>query len=459
MGTRWRGRGSRALAIVLIGIAAVAWAVSGIASPGRTQGREVLVAEVDGPIDQVTARFVSRALESADRDGAELIVIRLDTPGGLLDATRGIVRDILDSSVPVVVYVSPPGARAASAGTFIAAAAGIAAMAPTTNIGAASPVGAGGEDLPETLSKKAREDAGALIRSIASRRQRNVQALEATVFDAKAYSAEEAVEQRVVDLIATDLRDLLAQLDKRAIPTAGQDVTVDTEAASIRNLKQNFVERALGFLANPNVAFLFFSLGGLAVLIEFWTPGTFGPLIVGIILLLLAFAGLAVLPFSWAGVALIVLAMILFFVESQVPGFGLFGIAGIVSLILGGVFLVGFFGTPSFPAPNAPSFRVSPWTLVGVGAVAGIVVLWFVRELRASRKLPGYQSPYAAASLVGKTARVTKALEPEGEVTIAGEFWAARLPRGASAPVGSDVVVKGVEGLVLTVELPPPEGG
>ena len=459
MGIRRRGRGCRVPGIALIALAFAIWSIAGGASPGQAQGREVVVAEVDGPIDGVTARFISRAIESADRDGAELVVITLDTPGGLFDATRGIVRDILDSRVPVVVYVSPPGARAASAGTFIAASAGIAAMAPTTNIGAASPVGAGGEDLPATLSKKAQEDAGALIRSIANRRQRNVEALEATVFEAKAYSAEEAVEQRVVDLIATDLRDLLAQLDNRAIPTARQDVTVDTEGASIRNIRQNFLESAMGFLGNPNVAFLFFALGGILVLVELWTPGTFGPLIAGIILLLLAFAGLAVLPFSWAGVALIVLAMVLFFVESQVPGFGLFGIAGIVSLLLGGVFLFGFFGTPSFPAPNVPSFRVSPWTLVGVGGVAGIVVLWFVRELRASRKLPAYQSPYAASSLVGKTARVTKELAPEGEVAIAGEFWAARLPRGASAPVGSDVIVKGVEGLVLTVELPPTEGG
>jgi membrane-bound serine protease (ClpP class) len=456
MEPRWgRWRAPR-IAFALLTLAGAVWLAAAWGGPAHSQGGEVLVAEVDGVIDQVTARFVSRALDAAERDGAELVVIRLDTPGGLLDATRGIVRDILDSSVPVVVYVAPPGARAASAGTFIAAAAGVAAMAPTTNIGAASPVGSGGEELPETVSRKAREDAGALIRSIASRRARNSEALEATVTEAKAYSAEEAVEMGVVDLVAADLRDLLVRLDGRAIPAAARDVTVDTGSASVRTLKQNLVERALGFLANPDVAFLLFSLGGLAIVIEFWTPGTFGPAIAGIIMLLLAFAGLAVLPFSWAGVVLIVLAMVLFFVESQVPGFGVFGIAGIAALILGGVFLVGFFGTPSVPAP---SFRVSPWTLVGVGAAAGAVVLYFVKELRSARKLPKYESPYAASALIGKTARVTRDLAPEGEVAIAGEHWVARLPKGATAPAGSDVVVKGVDGLVLTVELPPPSGG
>jgi len=453
----WRRMGApRLAAFALIAFAFAAWLAASFSGPARSEGGEVLVAEVDGVIDQITARFVSRALDAAERDGAELVVIRLDTPGGLLDATRGIVRDILDSSVPVAVYVAPPGARAASAGTFIAAAAGVAAMAPTTNIGAASPVASGGEDLPETLSKKAREDAGALIRSIASRRQRNSEALEATVTEARVYSAEEAMEKGVVDLIAVDLRDLLDKLDGRAIPASARDITVDTDSASVRTLKQNLFERALGFLANPNVAFLLFSLGGLAIVIEFWTPGTFGPAIAGIIMLLLAFAGLSVMPFSWAGVALIVLAMVLFFVESQVPGFGLFGIAGIVALILGGVFLVGFFGTPSIPSP---SFRVSPWTLVGVGAAAGAVVLYFVKELRSARKLPKYESQFAASALIGKTARVTRDLAPEGEVAIAGERWLARLPKGAIAVAGLDVVVKGVEGLVLTVELPPPPGG
>lgn len=415
------------------------------------QSREVLVVDVDGVIDQVTARYIQRALEAADRDAVEAVVIQLDTPGGLLDATRDIVRDILDSRVPVIVYVAPPGARAASAGTFIAAAAGVAAMAPTTNIGAASPVGAGGEELPETISKKAQEDAGALIRSIAERRNRNISALEKTVFEATAYSAQEAIDNGVVDLIATDVRDLLEKIDGMTIATGSRDEVVSTANASIRELRPNFVENALGFLANPNVAFLLFSLGGLAIVVEFWTPGTFGPAIVGILLLLLAFAGLGNLPFSWAGIALIVLAMVLFFVESQVPGFGIFGIAGVASLVLGGVFLVGFFGAPSIPAPEV---RVSPWTLVGVAATAGLVTLWFVRELRASRKLPGYQSQYETGMLLGKRAKVTRALAPEGEVSVAGEFWSARLPSGASAAVGMEVTVTGVEGLVLNVELP-----
>ncbi|MBI4305052.1 MAG: nodulation protein NfeD [Chloroflexi bacterium] len=435
--------------ILIVATFALLWAFAAPLS-ARAVSRLVLVANLEGPIDQVTARYISRAIDSAEKDGAAVLVIRLNTPGGLLDSTRDIVRDIFNSQVPVVVYVAPSGSRAASAGTFIAAAAGVAAMAPTTNIGAASPVGAGGEDLPKTSERKAREDAAAFLRSIAERRGRNAEALEATVLDAKAYAADEAVAQGVVDLIAANLPELLGKIDGRSIPISSGTVTVSLESPEVRDLDPNFVERALGILSNPNVAFLLFSLGGIAILIEFWTPGTFGPAIVGVILLLLAFAGLAVLPFSWAGVALIVLAMIFFFVESQVPGFGLFGIAGIVSLVLGGMFLVGFFGTPSIPAP---SIRVSPWSLVGVAAAAGLIVLWFVRELRPSRKLPGYKTPYAREALVGKVATVTKALHPEGEVSVAGENWTARLPRGQTAPVGADVFVKGVDGLVLQVEL------
>lgn len=443
---------ARSLGIVAVAAAFLLTAWSDvIAQSGESSADgKVLVADVDGPIDQVMARFISRTLGHADGDGAQLVVLRIDTPGGRLDSTRDIVADILASPVPVVSFVAPPGARAASAGTFIAAAAGLAAMAPSTNIGAASPVGASGEDLDETLARKVKEDAAALIRSLAAQRGRNAEALEATVFEAVAYSAEEAVENNVVDLIAEDLEDLLAQLDGMSIPVAGGEETVHTAGAPVEEIGQNFIERALSFLTIPDVAFLLLSLGGLAIIVELWSPGLIGPGVVGVIMLLLAFAGIGNLPFSWAGVALIAVAFVLFFVETQVPGFGIFGIAGIVSLILGGVMLVGFFGAPGLPAPTV---RVSAWTLAGMGGGAGLLMLWFVRELRRSRKAAGYVSPIEARALVGQTASVTVRLDPEGEVRVAGERWSARLPGGETADTGADVVVNRVEGLTLEVGL------
>ncbi len=442
----------RAAVATLFLVAGLTFGVRAASAQGEG---EVVIVDLDGAIDKVTARFLSRALDDAAERGTELVVIRLDTPGGLLDATRDMVGDIFDSPVPVVVYVSPRGAQAASAGTFIAAAAGFTAMAPATNVGAAAVVGAAGEDLPDTMSSKATQDAAAFVRSIAQDRGRNVTALEATVLEAAAYSAEEAVDLGVADIMADDLSDLLRKLDGRAIPAAQGERVVETGGAVMRELKLNWVERILAFLSNPNVAFLFMSLGGLGLIVELWNPGTVVPGFLGVIFLVLGFAGLGQLPFSWAGVAMIGLAMILFFLEAQAPGIGFFGVTGTVSLCLGGLFLVGFFGAPGLPGP---SFRVSPWAYGSIGGAAGAFVLWLAWELRKARTMPAYQSATASGALAGQTARVTKRLEPSGEVHVGGEFWAAEMVSGAMAEMGDTVLVKSVEGLTLRVDFPRQNG-
>ena len=282
---------------------------------------------MNGPITPVSARYLARGIDKAAVDRVRLAVIKLDTPGGLLSSTRDMVESILSAKIPVAVYVSPPGARAASAGTFITAAANFAVMAPGTNIGAASPVAAGG-DLPKTMAKKINEDTAAFIRSIAEKRSRNAQALEATVTRALSYSAREAVQKKVVDFIARDLGDLLAQLDGRTAETASGSVVLSTKDASFQEIEQTALEGFLDVIANPNLAFLLLTIGGVGLLVEFLTPGFIGPGVIGGIALGLAVLGMGHLPVNWVGVALILFAMVLFYLEVQVTGIGIFGIGG-----------------------------------------------------------------------------------------------------------------------------------
>ncbi|MCH7642971.1 MAG: nodulation protein NfeD [Chloroflexi bacterium] len=415
---------------------------------------EVFVVEIDGVISIIMERFISRALKDAEEAGAELVIIRIDTPGGTLEATRDIVTKLLASNIPIVSYVAPDGARAASAGTFITAAAGLAAMAPTTNIGAAAVITSEGEDLPETLGKKVTEDTAALIRSIAELRGRNSDALEATVRDALAYTASEAVELGVVDLIAVDLADLLEQIDGRAIPTASGPRIVSTGNATIHEVKQNVVERFLDFLADPNVAFLLLSLGGLGLIVEIWSPGFGIAGALGLGFLILAYASLGSLPFSWAGVALIALAVALIAAEMHAPGASAFGFAGVTALILGGLFLFNSTGGADIYDIQV---RVNLWVLGGVATVAGAMTGWLAWELRRSSRVKPYVSPISTQALIGQTVLVTQALDPSGEVVVAGERWQASATGGQVVDSGAEVVIRSVDGLRLEVE--PTEDG
>jgi membrane-bound serine protease (ClpP class) len=423
----------------------LAGAERGVSQDSGAGGGPVVVIELDGAIDKVSARFLGRGLEEAEDRDAALAIVRIDTPGGLLDATRDMVGDIFGSHVPVVSYVAPEGAQAASAGTFVAASAALLAMAPATNIGAAAVVGAGGEDLPETLSRKATEDAAALIRSIAARRDRPAAPLEATVREAKSYSAAEAVEAGIADLLAPSLDELVADLDGSTLEAADGPVLVETAGAEIQTIEMSLFERILSFLADPNIAFLLISLGTLALAVEIWSPGLWVPGAIGIVCLILGFAGVGFLPFTWAAVVLLGLAVLFFVLEALHPGIGLFGAFGTISLVLGGLLMLGGSELPG------QALSVSPWLLGAVGVLAVLLTLLLLREMRLSHR-PVYVSPYARERLIGEVAEVTVRLAPKGEIRVAGEAWQAELRGGGTAEVGERVRVADLSQLGVLVE-------
>ena len=409
------------------------------AAPGQARGDYIGVLEIDGPIDAVSSRYLSRAIDKAGGDEAVLIVVRLDTPGGRLDSTRDMVATILESRSPVAVYVSPSGAQAASAGTFITVAANFAVMAPATNIGAASPISGSGEDLPPTLKSKVIEDTRAFIRSISEQRDRNAEALEATVTEAKAYSATEALEIGIIDMIATDLDDLLAQVDGRTAQTAAGPVVVSTEGVRVREIKQSLLERFLAIIADPNIAFTFMSLGSLALLIEFWTP-TFGPGIAGIIMLALAFVSFGVLPVNWVGVGLILFSMGLFYFEMEAPGIGVFGIGGLASFVIGAFLLFGgFFGSSN---PLDLTVDISLWLVIVMTMFLGGAVLTFYFLVRQG----GSSDAFGALDdgLVGASAVAMSDLNPTGRVLVKDREFSATMEEGQRVRAGANVHVVAV---------------
>ena len=436
----------------LISVCSAVALLMGLAGPllGHAQAQEVagphvLVITVDGVINPVKDRYIERAIQEAEAGEARLLAIRLDTPGGLLESTRDIVERLLGSPVPTAVYVSPAGARAGSAGTFITAAANFAVMAPGSNIGAATPVSATGQDLDETLASKVENDAAALIRSIAQERGRNAELLEATVREAASYTAQEALDGNVVDFIADDMESLLAQLDGRTTQTPAGPITLEVEGLATRDLDKNLLENLLEFLADPNVSFLLLTVGGLGIVIELFNPGLIVPAVVGVICLVLAFVALGNLPANWAGVALILLAILLAAAEVIVAGFGVLGIGSVICLVLGGLFLFAQFGDAS---PTLPPLSVNRWLIVGTALAAGGCVLYLAREAVKSRRQRRVGSNQ---SLIGKTGEVTRILAPRGVVRVASDTWTAISADGEPIEAGVEVMVIDVQGLVLTV--------
>ena len=417
-----------------------------------TPSASALVIDVDGVINQVKARFIERALVEAQETGAVLLVIRLDTPGGLLSSTRDIVELLLGSPVPTAVYVHPSGARAGSAGTFITAAANFAVMAPGSNIGAATPVSGTGQDLDETLASKVENDAAALIRSIAQQRGRNAELLEATVREAASYTAQEAADGNVVDFIAEDLDGLLAQIDGLTADTSEDQVVMETLGISSIEFEKSFLENLLELLADPNVSFMLFTLGGLGIIIELFNPGLLVPVIVGVICLILAFVGVGNLPVNWAGVALILLAIALGGAEVVVAGFGILGVASVVSLIIGGLLLFAQFGESS---PTLPYIGVNRWLLVGVSVASGTTVIYLARQAVKSRR---DRPEEATAAIVGQTGSVTIAMQPRGAVRVANDTWTAMSSDGSHIEAGEQIRVVSVDGLMLIVARHDPTG-
>jgi membrane-bound serine protease (ClpP class) len=436
--------------LAILALCALSFAL-GLTGLAAAQGKTVYVADVDGIINPVTQRYIEDVISKGEDDGAEVVIITLDTPGGLLSSTRKIVEALLEAQVPTVVYVSPAGAQAASAGTFITAAAHFAVMAPGSNIGAATPVGGGGEDLPETLADKATNDAAALMRSIAAERGRNSEMLEATVLEASSYSANEALEFNIINFIASNLEDLLAQLHGQEVVLGQRTVVLDTIDAQVEDLNMGLINRFLFILADPNIAFLLLSLGGLGLVIEIINPGLIFPGVIGAILLALAFASLGNLPVNWAGVALIALAAVLFIAEFYVSGFGLLGVGSILSFIVGSLLLFAHFGTPS---PTAPSIEVSLWLLVPIAALLTLTGAFIIWTIAKTRKVV---STLGLSPMVGTEAVVTSDINPRGTVRVKTEVWTAETPSGAVVKAGEKVRVVGMEGVILTVEpLPSP---
>lgn len=445
-GTSFRG------ALLLLFIATFALGLTGTAL-AKEEEHHALVAEVDGAINPVTQRFIGRVINKGEKSSAEIVIIKLNTPGGLLSSTKKIVQDLLNASVPTAVYVSPSGGDAASAGTFITAAANFAVMAPGTTIGAASPVGGGGEDIPETLKSKVVENLTALMRNIAEERGRNAEALEETVTMARAYDTKEAVQLNVVDFIAEDIASLLKEIDGQTVEIRNEDTgatetrTLNTQGLVLRDIKMTFIETFLFLLADPNIAFLLLSIGGLGIVVEVFNPGLIFPGVLGAILLLLAFVSLGTLPTNWAAVGLIVLAGALLVAEFFVSGFGILGIGAIVSFIFGGLLLFSDFGTPS---PTGVSVKVN---LVLLGSIAGAFSLfgfWFLRTVIQSRRAQRHIQR-ATSPLVGAVGLVTTDLAPRGTVQLQDEVWTATTEGDIVIKTGERVKVLKVEGAILTV--------
>jgi membrane-bound serine protease (ClpP class) len=426
-----------------------------VLGPSRSAGAApksgpVVVVHYNATIDELGRRFLSGALHHAASENAEVVVIQFNTLGGAITSMQSMVHDIFASPVPVVVWIGPSGAGAASAGTFISAASAYLAMAPVTNIGAAAVVGSQGQNLGSTEAKKATQFVASLMRSIAERRHRPVAALNATIFKARAYSAEEAVHLGIANAEIPTLSAVLRQLDGRTLASSTGPKVVHTAGVPLDQVSMSLWQRILGFLSDPNLVFLLLNVGGLGLIIELWTGGqTWIPGSIGIICLLAAFAGLSVLPFSWAGLALILLGILFLGFELHAPGHVFFGATGTVSIILGGIFLLGYFGSPGLPGYN-PS--VSYWILISLALIVGLLVLLMAREVHMSHHGKRYVSPLETAGLVGAIAEVSARLEPKGEVLVGSESWQAELKSGGRVEPGEQVSVAEVDGFRLIVE-------
>ena len=399
----------------------------------------VLRIRVDSAIQPVVAQFIRESLEEADERDVQLLVLELATPGGLTTSMREICTAILGSETPVAVYVSPSGSHAASAGFFILLAADIAAMAPGTNTGAAAAVGGQGEEIEGTMGKKVEEDAAAYIRSLASRKDRNVELAESAVLgdEAKAFSAEEALEGNLIDLVTPSLTRLLVEVDGREIEKNGRTVVLETAAARVEELEMRIFQRILAILADPTIAFLLLSLGGLGIYFELMNPGAIFPGVFGAIALVLAFFGLSVLPVSYAGVALILLSLVFFIAEIKVQSFGLLTIGGVISLVLGAIMLI---KTPE------PAMQVSWQVIVAVAASAVLVVAFlFSIAYRAFRN----RVRTGVEGMVSERGVVREELNPRGKVWVHGELWSAFASE--PIPVGEEVEVVAVDGMRIEV--------
>jgi membrane-bound serine protease (ClpP class) len=407
----------------------------------------VHVVKVRGVINPPVADYLQRSLDQAARERASLLVILLDTPGGLENAMRQINQKILASPIPVAVFVHPSGSRAASAGLFILMASHTAVMAPGTNTGAAHPVGINGET-DEIASSKAVNDAAATIRALAIERGRNAEWAERAVRESVSITAEEALAMNVIDLIAVDLEDLLQKIDGRIVETSAGELRLNLEGKPVKEFPMTFPEQLLHVISDPNIALILLSIGSIGILAELYNPGALFPGITGVIALLLAFFSLGNLPTNWAGVAFIVLAMTLLIAELNTDGTGILGTGAVVAFLLGALILFRPF-TPA--SPVLPRIGIDPWVIASTTAGMAALVLFLSRQVVRSRNLP---VKTGTERFIGQNAVVFRELKPEGRVWFDGQSWYARLNANQTktAPEGQKVRIIGIERLTLIVE-------
>ena len=390
---------------------------------------EVVHLRLADTIQPAAEAYIARGLEQAAEVGAELVVLELDTPGGLLTTTRLITTDITSSPVPVAVLVAPAGAQAASAGFFILLSADVAAMAPGTNTGAASPVSGGGEEIGETMKAKVFNDAAAMIRSLAEGRGRNVEAAVEAVTEATSFSADEALEKNLVDLVVGGVDELVEALDRTEVTRFdGSATTLDLSEPVLVRVERTFTERLFSLLANPNIAYLLMALGALGLYVEITHPGGILPGAVGAVFLLLALYSMSILPVNWAGIALIFVALVLFLLEVKVVSYGLLTIGGLISFVLGSLML--------FEGP-IPALRVHLGVILPTALLLTALAAFLLsRVLRLHRTRP----VTGREGLVGEAGKAITDLEPLGKVLVHGEYWDARSAE-SDIPAGSVVRV------------------
>jgi membrane-bound serine protease (ClpP class) len=422
--------------LVVLVAAGAGWVRAGEV-PGAPGGPVVYVIKADGVVFSSMVKVITEAIRQTERDNAEALVIELDTPGGLVSSMQEIVKEMLAAKRPVVVYVSPNGASAGSAGAFITLAAHVAAMAPVTNIGASTPV-TPTREMSKIEQQKAIHDLAAYMRTIAERYGRNVKVAEEWVREGTSKTAKEALEQKVIDLIAPSLDELVAALDGRTVATAAGQTTLRTKGARVQRIELSFRDEFLKVISSPTVAFILLLLAAAGLYFEFTTPGAILPGVVGAICLILALYSFHALPINTVGLLLMLLAIVLFIAEVKVISHGILTIGGVIAMIAGGLMLV--------DSPE-PYLRVSvPVVVVAALATAGFFLLVVGAAVRSLKRAP----TTGREGLIGEVGVARSRLAPEGQVLVHGELWRARCD--GEAEVGDEVRVTAVEGLRLQVE-------
>jgi membrane-bound serine protease (ClpP class) len=399
----------------------------------------VVKIRVDDTIQPISDEYIGRAIEQARQTNADAVLIELRTPGGLVDSTRSIIAKMLASPVPLIVYVAPSGARAASAGFFLLEAADVAAMATGTNTGAAHPVNMGGEKMDDVMKQKMENDAAAFMRSFVGPRGRNVALAESAVRESKSWTDKEALDQHLIDYVATSQEDLFKQIDGRPIKRFdGKTVTLHLVGAQVNELPMTLKQRILDFLLDPNIAFLVLAVGALALYAEFNHPGAIVPGVVGVVFILLALFALNLLPTRYAAFTLIMAAFVMFALEAKFATHGILGIAGIALMTIGGLLLV--------DGP-IPELRVKLWTALAVSVPLGAITVFLMGialKARRNKVVTGKQG------MIGSVGEARTDIDPEGKVFVQGELWNAHA--ASRIPMGESVVVRDMEGLELEVE-------